>query len=76
MPQVPPEAMRECAAAPTFDELWALGIEASLKRQYVAAARAFRAAGELRQGHPGVLANLRRLKEMGYGQVGENGEFN
>jgi DNA-binding response OmpR family regulator len=66
IPQVAPENMRACPAAPTFDELWAVGVEALLKREHAVAARAFRAAGELRQGHPGVLANLRRLKEMGY----------
>jgi hypothetical protein len=43
-----------------------MGVDAVLKRQHAAAARAFAAAGELRRGHPGVLANLQRLKEMGY----------
>jgi DNA-binding response OmpR family regulator len=66
IPQVRPENMRACPAAATFDELWALGVEALLNREHAVAARAFRAAGELRHGHPGVLANLRRLKEMGY----------
>lgn len=66
MPQVPPEDLRPCPAGPSFDELWAKGVDALLSRQHVAAWRAFKAAGNLRQGHRGVLANLRRLAELGY----------
>jgi CheY-like chemotaxis protein len=67
MPQVPPENLRDCEAMPSFDELWAFAVDALLRREYAVAARAFKAAGELRLGHPGILANLRRLKEMGFG---------
>jgi CheY-like chemotaxis protein len=67
IPQVAPEDLRDCEAAPSFDELWAFAVDAVLQRRHAIAARAFRAAGELRPGHPGVLANLRRLTEMGYG---------
>jgi CheY-like chemotaxis protein len=67
MPQVPPENLRDCDAMPSFDELWAAAVDALLRRDYALAARAFSAAGELRFGHPGVLANLQRLREMGFG---------
>ena len=66
MPQVPPEDLHSCPAGPSFDELWTFAVDALLNRQYVRAMRAFRAAGQLRQGHRGVLANISRLQEMGY----------
>lgn len=74
MPQVRPEDMRANPAAVGFDELWSAGIDALLRKDYACAARAFKAAGELRRGHSGVLANLRRLRQLGYDAGGdENG---
>lgn len=76
IPQVPPENLKSCPAAPTFDELWARGVDALLKREYTIAASAFAEAGRIRPGHAGVLANLRRLKEMGYFDDQNPGEYN
>ncbi len=50
----------------TFDELWSQGVEALLNHDFLAAIRAFKATEALRPGEPRVLANLARLKEMGY----------
>ena len=54
------------ARQPTFEELWTQGVEALLKREFLPALRAFKAADALQPGEPRILANLARLKEMGY----------
>jgi CheY-like chemotaxis protein len=51
---------------PSFDELWTRGVDALLAREFEAAFHAFAAADALRPGDPRVVANLARLKEMGY----------
>jgi CheY-like chemotaxis protein len=56
----------------TFEGLRALGADALLNHQLGAAARAFFAAERLRPGDPLVLANLRRLKELGFGEGEED----
>jgi len=56
---------------PTFDELWTRGVDALLAREFEDAMRAFLAADAVHPGDPRVVANLVRLKEMGYSAAPE-----
>jgi DNA-binding response OmpR family regulator len=53
-------------SAPTFDELWATGVEALLKKDYPRARVAFLAARTLRPDDGRVGANLKRLADLGF----------
>ncbi len=50
-----------------FDELYESGVDALLGRNYEVALRDFTEASELVSDDPRVIANLSRLREMGYG---------
>jgi CheY-like chemotaxis protein len=53
---------------PTFDDCYDDAVAAALAHDYTAAYRGFRAASELRPDDTRVVANLKRLKEMGFGK--------
>lgn len=65
-PEAPPAPPAPAAPAATFDDLWDVGVEALLKKDYGGALQAFVAARALRPDDPRVLANLKRLADMGY----------
>jgi hypothetical protein len=54
------------SGAPSFDELWATGVEALLQKDYPHARVAFLAARALRPGDGRVGANLKRLADLGF----------
>lgn len=51
----------------TFDRLYEEGVDALLGKRFQEALAAFQGAEALEPGDPRVIANVRRLREMGYG---------
>jgi hypothetical protein len=61
------------SAAPpsgSFEDLWTQGVDALLNREFSRAVEAFSMADGLRPNEPRILANLQRLREMGYFDAG------
>ena len=54
------------ARALTYGDLWDIGVDALLRKDYAGALQAFVSARELRPDDGRVLANLKRLADMGY----------
>jgi CheY-like chemotaxis protein len=50
----------------SFEDLWTQGVDALLNREFSRAVQAFSMADGLRPNEPRILANLQRLREMGY----------
>lgn len=65
MPPVEPGLER---ADRSFDRLYEEGVDALLAKRFEEALSSFTAARALRPDDPRVVANVHRLKEMGYGQ--------
>jgi CheY-like chemotaxis protein len=61
-PSAPPSA--------SFEDLWKQGVDALLNREFTRAMEAFSMADGLRPNEPRILANLQRLREMGYLDAG------
>jgi hypothetical protein len=55
-------------AEDAFTKLWDTALDAMLSRNHEAALKAFLAADKLKPGDPKVLANIRRLDDMGVRQ--------
>jgi CheY-like chemotaxis protein len=54
----------------SFEELWKQGVDALLNREFTRAVQAFSMADGLRPNEPRIVANLQRLREMGYLDAG------
>lgn len=65
-PDAPGEGKASGARPEDFDALFDSGIDALLRKDFREALSAFRAARTLRPDNNLVIANLRRLKDMGY----------
>ncbi|MFO0581957.1 MAG: response regulator [Anaeromyxobacter sp.] len=61
-----PHAAPPAPPGPTFEEHWDAGVEALLARDFPAALAAFLRARALRPDDGRVIANLKRLAELGY----------
>ncbi|MFO0579343.1 MAG: response regulator [Polyangia bacterium] len=61
-----PRAGRSAEKRPCFEELFEQGVDALLRKNYAASCEAFAAAAELRPGDTRVVANLKRLRALGF----------
>ncbi|MFO0549536.1 MAG: response regulator [Polyangiaceae bacterium] len=60
------ETVRPPLSTRAFEELFDLGVDALLAKRHAEAYRYFQQASQLRPNDPSVVANLRRLKDMGF----------